>query len=55
MSSLELFCSVDDFWRHFAPNWQGALLAAGQRQRLRPTQMHPKLLTDVPKTVRHNV
>ena len=41
MSILELFCSVDDFWQHFAPNWQGALLAAGQRQRLRPTQMHP--------------
>lgn len=41
MSILELFCSVDDFWQQFAPNWQGALLASGQRQRLRPTQMHP--------------
>lgn len=41
MSILELFCSVDDFWLQFAPKWQGALLAAGQRQRLRATQMYP--------------
>ena len=41
MSILELFCSVDDFWQHFAPQWQHDLLTAGQRQRLRLTQMHP--------------
>src|SRR5437899_1761378 len=41
MSLLELFCSVDDFWQQFAPKWQAALLAAGQRQHLRATQMHP--------------
>jgi hypothetical protein len=41
MSILELFYSVDDFWQQFAPSWQGNLLAAGQRQRLRATQMHP--------------
>lgn len=41
MSILELFCSVDDFWQQFAPKWQSELLAAGQRQRLRATQMHP--------------
>ncbi len=41
MSILELFCSVDDFWQQFAPNWQNSLLAAGQRQRMRATQMHP--------------
>src|SRR2546430_832088 len=41
MSRLELFCSVDDFWQQLAPKWQGNLLAAGQRQRLRATQMHP--------------
>jgi hypothetical protein len=41
MSILELFCSVDDFWLQFAPNWHHSLLAAGQRQRLRATQMHP--------------
>jgi hypothetical protein len=39
MSILELFCSVDDFWQHFAPTWQGSLLEMGQRQRLRPTQI----------------
>ena len=41
MSILELFCSVDDFWQQFAPNWHHSLLAEGQRQRLRPTQMYP--------------
>ena len=41
MSRLELFCSVDDFWQHFAPNWHHDLLTRGQRQRLRPTQLAP--------------
>jgi hypothetical protein len=41
MSILELFCSVDDFWLQFAPNWQKSLITSGQRKRLRPTQMHP--------------
>ncbi len=41
MSILELFCSVDDFWLQFAPQWQKSLLAAGQRKRLRATQMYP--------------
>ena len=41
MSILELFCSVDDFWLQFAPQWQVTLLKAGQRQRLRATQMYP--------------
>jgi len=41
MSRLELFCSVDDFWQHFAPSWQQDLLTSGQRQRVRPTQLHP--------------
>lgn len=41
MSILELFCSVDDFWQQFAPTWHHSLLAAGQRKRLRATQMHP--------------
>ncbi len=26
MSILELFCSVDDFWQQFAPNWQKTLM-----------------------------
>jgi hypothetical protein len=41
MSLLELFCAVDDFWQQFAPTWQTALIAAGQRHRLRATKMHP--------------
>src|SRR5437660_12479129 len=41
MSILELFCSVDDFWQQFAPSWQQDLLTSGQRQRVRPTQLHP--------------
>jgi hypothetical protein len=46
MSILELYCSVDDFWQQFAPSWHAHLLEAGQRQRLRATQMHPsKIMT----------
>lgn len=41
MSILELFCSVDDFWQQFAPNWQRTLMASDQRQRLRAGQMYP--------------
>ncbi len=41
MSILELFCSVDDFWMQFAPKWHRELLSAGQRERVRATQMHP--------------
>jgi hypothetical protein len=41
MSILELFCSVDDFWQQFAPNRHHDLLMSGQRQRLRPIQLHP--------------
>ena len=41
MSRLELFCSVDDFWQQFAPHWHQDLLSSGQRQRVRPTQLHP--------------
>jgi len=39
MSILELFCSVDDFWQHFAPNWHHDLLTSGRR--LRPNQLYP--------------
>jgi hypothetical protein len=41
MSILDLFCSVDDFWQQFAPNWHHDLLTSGQRQRLRATQLYP--------------
>ena len=47
MSILELFCSVDDFWQQFAPNWQHDLLTSGQRQRLRPTQLYPSEITTI--------
>jgi hypothetical protein len=32
MDILELFCSVDDFWRHFAPTWHHDVLTSRQRQ-----------------------
>ena len=35
MSILDLFCSVDTFWKQFAPRWERELLASGQRQRRR--------------------
>jgi len=41
MSILELFCSADDFWQPFAPQWHQDLLTSGQREPLRPGQMHP--------------
>jgi hypothetical protein len=41
MSILELFCAVDEFWLQFAPSWRRNLLSAGQRLRLRASQMHP--------------
>ncbi len=28
MSILELYCSVDEFWQHFAPAWDRELLAS---------------------------
>jgi Transposase DDE domain len=41
MSILDLFCSVDAFWRVFEPFWERELLAAGQRRRNRATRLHP--------------
>jgi hypothetical protein len=42
MSILDVFCSVDDFWQWFAPQWDAELLAFGQRQRRRrATALHP--------------
>ncbi len=41
MSILELFCSVDEFWQQFAPQWERELLASGQRRRQRATRRHP--------------
>ena len=41
MSILDLFCSVDEFWQWFAPQWERELLASGTRQRRRATRLHP--------------
>lgn len=41
MNILELFCSVDDLWLQFAPNWQRSLITSALRHCLRPTQIHP--------------
>jgi hypothetical protein len=44
MSILDLFCSVDAFWRVFEPLWERELLAAtpsGPRRRKRATRLHP--------------
>jgi hypothetical protein len=41
MSILDLYCSVDAFWRLFEPLWEREQLASGQRQRKRATRLHP--------------
>ncbi len=41
MSILDLFCSVDDFWQAFAPQWEHELLQTGRRQRRRATALPP--------------
>jgi hypothetical protein len=47
MNILELFCSLDDFRQQFVPTWHPDLLTSGQRQRLRPTQMHPSEMMSI--------
>ena len=29
MNILALFCSVDDFWREFGPQWERSLVISG--------------------------
>jgi hypothetical protein len=41
MSILEVFCSVDEFWQHFAPAWERELLASGTRRRQRNPKLQP--------------
>ena len=41
MSILDLYCSVDEFWKWFAPTWERELLASGQCRRRRATRLHP--------------
>ena len=40
MSILDLFCSVDAFWRQFEPLWEQQHVARGRRRR-RATRLHP--------------
>lgn len=47
MSILDLYCSVDDFWRQFAPQWQQRLLTAGSRRRMRESELHPSELMTI--------
>jgi hypothetical protein len=41
VSILDLYCSVDAFWQHFEPLWEGELLRSGRRRRRRATRLHP--------------
>ena len=47
MSILDLFCSVDEFWQQFAPQWERELLAGGQRRRRRATRLHPNAIMSI--------
>jgi hypothetical protein len=47
VSILDLYCSVDDFWRRFAPEWQQSLVAAGSRRRRRVGELHPSELMTI--------
>ena len=40
MSILDLYCSVDAFWRQFEPLWEQQHVARGRRRR-RATRLHP--------------
>lgn len=39
MDWVELFCDVDDFCQEFVPVWQSRLIADGNRQRRRESQL----------------
>jgi IS5 family transposase len=39
MDLTALFCHIDDFWQAFQPVWEQQLLASGERQRQRRTQL----------------
>src|SRR5262245_35356568 len=41
MSILDLFCSVDEFWQRFEPQWRQQVLAMGGQRRWRRGQLHP--------------
>ena len=43
MSILDLFCSVDEFWHAFEPQWRQQVLSRGGRRRWRRGRLHPVL------------
>jgi len=43
MSILDLFCSVDEFWQAFEPQWRQQVLSRGGRRRWRRGRLHPVL------------
>jgi Transposase DDE domain len=45
VSILDLFCSVDEFWKRFEPLWQRELLAGGRRRRRRGRMSPSELMT----------
>ena len=44
MSILDLFCSVDEFWQAFEPQWRQQVLSRGGRRRWRRGRLHPSEL-----------
>jgi len=47
MSLLELFCSIDDFWKEFEPTWQQTLLTSGSQRRREGVMSMSELMTIV--------
>jgi hypothetical protein len=45
VSILDLFCSVDEFWQRFEPQWQRELVAEGRRRRRRGRMSPSELMT----------
>jgi len=47
MSIVDLYCSVDTFWQHFAPRWEREQVAAGRRRRRRTRLSPSEIMTIV--------
>jgi hypothetical protein len=47
MSILDLFCSVDEFWQAFEPQWRQQVLSRGGRRRWRRGRLHPSELMTI--------
>lgn len=54
MRRLDLFCSVDAFWRAFEPYWERELLESGQRRRKRATRLHPSEIMTIAILVQYS-